>query len=244
MNEPLQDPAAPDEPWFLPPCDPEAAFDAPAIVTPTRAAAPAEASPVSSTDQALAAWRDVTVARRAAWEQEEARRTQRIVASARAAGVGVALLLTGGAAFAAVRVLTGPAAIPPTPVVAPAPPPGEAHAPATTLRAAPAPTSAAGPVVVPGSEKVFWSEGKAWTQVDVAGHAPAELRWSDAAGKPVLDPWPCRGRHDDTIRCMSARWPARLDAALADGAAPGSWTVSVCNDVACTPVGALTVPAP
>jgi hypothetical protein len=99
-------------------------------------------------------------------------------------------------------------------------------------------------VVVPGSEKVFWSEGKAWTQVDVAGHAPAELRWADAAGNPVLDPWPCRGRHDDTIRCMSARWPARLDAALADGAAPGSWTVSVCNDAACTPVGALTVPAP
>jgi hypothetical protein len=58
------------------------------------------------------------------------------------------------------------------------------------------------------------------------------LRWLDGAGKPALDPMGC-GRAE----CTAGRSISRIMGALAEGAAPGTWTVQVCSGGVCAPLG-------
>ncbi|MCA9493646.1 MAG: hypothetical protein KC621_27125, partial [Myxococcales bacterium] len=62
--------------------------------------------------------------------------------------------------------------------------------------------------------------------------------WLDAQGRSVLEPMGCARQE-----CRAGRSHTRIDNALAEGAAPGTWTIEACADGVCSELGRFEVPA-
>ncbi len=183
---------------------------------------------VSQTDLALEAWRETTVERREQWERAQA--SARAAARRRvwvAAMAGSAAFAIGAGSLIAWRIATRAEPAPQVEVAAvslPEAPPKVVALPTQRLP----PHFDAG--VLPDSLKVFRADDHVWTQFDYAHGEPIELRWRDAAGSDVLDPWRCFATVGPGVRrCYVGRSEARLQAEVSAGAVPGGWTVRACE---------------
>jgi hypothetical protein len=98
---------------------------------------------------------------------------------------------------------------------------------------------AQGPQVIDG--KVWTSGSYAWAEAFVAAPG-AELAWFDRTGAEALDRVACDGVVDGGFKCYSGRSHARMAYAIDQGAAPGEWTVKVCQGADCTALGQVATP--
>jgi hypothetical protein len=96
--------------------------------------------------------------------------------------------------------------------------------------------------LVEGSARV-WTEGShTWAAFEAVEPGELSLRYVDGAGQPALEPMECQAAGPDGIRrCAAGRSAARLDAAVAEGAAAGTWTVEACGASGCVAVGTFDV---
>lgn len=215
----------------------------------------------ASTDAALSTWRTRSLERRAAWE--EARRIQREQMRKRFGRRALPLMLAAGVVWSVgaatvlialatthVRTPTAPAAVTATPVAAPvqevvAPTPAPVaqdpipQDPIRTVQRA----AAWAPPIVPGTLRIWSSRSAEWVQLDTVGRTRFELQWLDADGASVLGTWPCAfAPTADTRRCFVGRTHQRIEVARSRGAAPGTWSVQLCEQAgSCAVVGQFDV---
>jgi hypothetical protein len=206
-------------------------------------------SQIARTDAALVAWRDESVRRRAEYDERVAleraeadRRRRRMM---RAAGLlsvaGISALATFAAGLAWMSwpaPAPSPAPVAP-PVVAVAPPIVE---PVTEPVAAPVvvetPPPAPAFAIEPGTTRIWTDRKHVWVAFHAAEAGPIELHWKDAAGAEALEPMKCA-----TADCRAGRSHGRIALALANGAAPGTWTISACGERGCADVGTFPTPS-
>ncbi|MEZ4235395.1 MAG: hypothetical protein R3F59_04390 [Myxococcota bacterium] len=220
------------------------------------------ADQVSRTDAALMQWRRDAEKRREAWLESKARAEAQMLAQRRrvmriAALTGVLGLGLGFAAGVLFwRTWTAGDGVPkadlepPATSTAPAPSdvtaPEEAPEPSGTPATAPAPAASPDePVDILEGTARTWREGShAWAAFDTTEGGSLSLRYLDAAGAPALEPMECQATGPDGVRhCSAGRSEARLAAAVAHGAAPGTWTVEACGAQGCVVVGTFDVPS-
>ena len=193
---------------------------------------------VQRTDASLEAWRRVAAERRVAWEAAQAAAAERLAefkqlwarrASA-VAGVLAALLL----AFVAWRLPE-----PTDPEVAEGSVTLEAPPVASKVAERPVPlvTVPLLPPAVPvvrGTTRVWQDRRYQWVEFMVGVEEPTWMRWRDGNGRVVLDDMLCFKAQTDEHRCLAGRGLARIEASVAAGATPGTWTVDVCSESGCT----------
>jgi hypothetical protein len=206
------------------------------------------ADQVARTDAALFTWRNSTSERRrTAWEIEQQRQAleaqQRLVR----ARIGVTAVCGALLVLVAVALATGFIELPfpkevavaeAPPVRAPEPPPVQApvQAPAVVVPPAePAPRTAA------SREARVWLEDRhQWATWMTEERGPLSVRYLDGAGKPALEPWPCKSAEGGLRRCAVGRTLDRITWAIdREGAAPGQWTVQGCSSEGCTDLGSF-----
>lgn len=91
---------------------------------------------------------------------------------------------------------------------------------------------------VPSQARVWSDRSYVWVSFVHPNPWGLTLRWLDAQGRVVLEPMGCA-----RTECRAGRSHTRIDNALAEGAAPGTWTVEACADGACSELGRFEVPA-
>lgn len=139
---------------------------------------------------------------------------------------------------------TPPAASVPVETTAVVNTPVETNAPVASVatpKASEPVVAALSPTELGATSVTSWTKGGTlWIQVDtVPGR---ELRWLDARGNEALERTPCEyALSDGGMRCYIGRTSTRIDTALAEGAAPGSWSAQLCEGARCATVATYDV---
>lgn len=215
------------------------------------------ADQVARTDAALVAWRGEAQRRRELYQEAKARAEAERLAYQRRlmrmAVAAVALAGLGGVAIGyAVHGMRGSDA--PTPVEASAARPVTPATPEAPARPAATPSVAAArpevPVAAPatpvdpdlelvaGSVRLWNEGGHIWASFATPERGSVGFQYLDGAGTPVLEPMGCRSPGADGVRnCAAGRSAARIHEAIADGAAPGTWTIQACGPRGCADLG-------
>jgi hypothetical protein len=78
---------------------------------------------------------------------------------------------------------------------------------------------------------------------EVAERELVQIAWRDGAGAQVLEPMRCGPPNGEGVRvCLAGRSHERVAHALAQGAAPGTWTVEACGPAGCEAATTFVVP--
>lgn len=217
------------------------------------------------TEASLVRWRMIAAERRAVWQAEQARlheerqawraqmRQRTLVALAGLAAVALLVTVwwwpepTGRPELAAATPLGAPVAaldlperIPPPVVSSASEAPAEPPAPAVPEPAVPEPAVPEPVVPVTAGTVRTWRQGDhAWIEFGIDTAEPAWMRWRDAHGEVALSDMLCFRATARGHQCRAGRSQLRIEQAVADGAAPGTWTVDVCTERGCTEVSAF-----
>jgi hypothetical protein len=215
------------------------------------------ADQVARTDAALFTWRNSTSERRrTAWEIEQQRLALEAHHRLMRARIGVTVVCGVLLAMVGVALATGflelpfPRGAEPAAVAQTATPPRapEAQPAALVVPAAPeAPEPAAAPRTASPEEARVWLEDRhQWATWITEESGALSVRYLDGAGKPALEPWPCKGSGETGVRrCSVGRTLDRIIWAIErEGAAPGRWTVQGCSSEGCTDLGSFEAGAP
>jgi hypothetical protein len=208
------------------------------------------AEQVARTDAALFTWRNSTSERRrTAWEIEQQRLAieahQRLVRARIGVTVvcGVLLALVGVALAMGFFELPiskqAPVAQAPVKVAPPSPPPVQApESPPVQAALVPA---AETPGETAAEARVWLEDRHQWATWITEKPGPLSMRYLDGAGKPVLEPWPCKSSAEGVPRrCSVARTLDRIAWAISrEGATPGQWTVQGCSREDCVNLGSF-----
>lgn len=187
---------------------------------------------VHRTEASIIAWRHTASERRAAWQIAEAQRR----AEARASREERLRWASGLTGFFMVAVLAVFAMLP-SPPSSVSPEPAPAASIAWVGPEIPE-IDSTGPVRTDSVQKWTTDEHR-WLEFELATPEPAWLRWRDADGIPVMGEMQCFKATPEGHTCRAGRRHARIDHELAQGAAPGTWTVEVCTADECTQVTAF-----